>query len=584
MSDARAYLQSQGIEEAIAEAVRKVIVERPDNAQARISHLLAEKEYPYDLGVWSKKITSTSKMAQVWFDRGLNWLYGFNHAEAISCFKKAIDADPGCAMAYWGVAFAHGPNYNQPWSDFDMDEKKEAIANAIENIAKARTLVGGVSQVEKLLIEALPARYAPDSSVEDYAPFLAAFADKMKDVYSAFPNDLDVCALYGESILNLTPWQLWDLETGAPKVGARTAEAQEVCEKAMSVEGGMTCPGVLHVYIHLMEMSPTPEKALRAGDALTHLVPDSGHLKHMATHIDVICGDYATCVERNHIANLKDRKYLNYSGHESFYSIYRMHNLHFKIYGAMFSGQFTAAIEAANAISKELPEDFMESMADFFETFHGMKQHVLVRFGKWTEIVSQKLPDRPELYAYTTCLIHYAKSIAFANLKDFDKARASAKDFATAVAKMPTSRMMFNNTCHSLCKVAEKMMTGEIEFLSGNKEAGFQLLREAIASEDSLPYDEPWGWMQPGRHALAGLLLKEGRIEESERLYREDLGLVKTLPRPLQHPKNVWALRGLHSCLLKRNESNEINHIKSLLSDALARAEVEVEVSCFCCM
>lgn len=383
--------------------------------------------------------------------------------------------------------------------------------------------------------------------------------------------------------MNRTPWQLWDLPSGQPAEGADTLEAIALLDTAFdALPGAWQHAGLLHMYIHLMEMSPHPERALRHGDALATLVPDAGHLLHMPTHIDVLCGDYMNVVSRNQAAIAADRKFLQREGADNFYSVYRCHNYHFKIYGAMFLGQPGAALEAADELIATLPADTLRPMADWFEGFIPMKQHVLIRFGRWQDILDQDLPQDEELYCVTLAMMRYARTVALANLHRLDEAEAERKRFHAAVARVPDSRMLFNNTCRDILKVAERMMLGELAYHKGDHQAAFDHLRKSVEIDDTLPYDEPWGWMQPTRHALGALLLEQGQLDEAEAVYRADLGLDATLSRACQHPANVWSLHGLHECLTRRGESVEAAHIKLQLDKAVARAEVPIKASCYC--
>ncbi|MEM7280239.1 MAG: hypothetical protein AAF438_01220 [Pseudomonadota bacterium] len=537
----------------------------------------------YDLGAYTRKITTISETAQLWFDRGLIWTFAYNHEEAIVCFEKALEADPGCAMAHWGIGYAIGPNYNKPWEAFEAEEKPDALGQATQALERAIALKEGVTAPERALIEALQQRYPKDASVEEFAPWNDAFANAMRGVYMAHDADLDVCCLFAEALMNRTPWQLWDLPTGQPAEGADTLEALEVLEHAFNnLDGAWQHPGLLHMYIHLMEMSPHPERALRQGDALCTLVPDSGHLIHMATHIDVLCGEYQNVVARNHAAIVVDRKFLARAGAENFYSIYRCHNYHFKLYGAMFLGQPIPALEAAEELIETLPKDTLAPMADWFEAFIPMKQHVLIRFGKWQDILDQSLPIDETLYSFTTAMMRYSRTVALANTGALTEAEAEKALFYQAQANVQESRMLFNNTCNDILKIAEQMLLGELEYHKGNHDAAFDHLRQSVKLDDNLPYDEPWGWMQPTRHALGALLIEQGHYDEAESVYRADLGLDDTLNRACQHPNNVWSLHGLHECLTKRGEATETKHIKLQLDRAMARAQVTIKASCYC--
>lgn len=539
----------------------------------------------YDLGNYSRAVTTSSTEAQQWFDAGLVWTYGYNHEEAISCFRKAVAADPGCAMAHWGIAYCIGPNYNKPWEAFEDEERPEALELALASLQQAaEAAAAGASEVEQDLIAALTLRYPNDGDVSDYSPFNDAYADAMRSVHRRHSSDRDVCALFAEAMMNRTPWELWDLPTGRVADGADTEEAQAVLEAAFDDDEAWSHPGLLHMYIHLMEMSPHPELALRHGDALSELVPDSGHLLHMATHVDVLCGDYMNVVSRNHRAIVADSKYLQRAGADNFYTVYRCHNYHFKIYGAMFLGQMTTALNTADELIAILPPSLLLPMADWFEAFVPMKQHALIRFGRWQDILDQVLPDDPGLYSVTTAMMRYARTIAFANLKQLPAAETERDAFYTALEAVPESRMLFNNACLDILKVAEQMMLGELAYHSGNFEQAFNHLRLSVELDDGLPYDEPWGWMQPTRHALGALLLEQGRATDAEAVYRADLGLGGDLPRAQIHPDNVWSLRGLMDCLTARgsDESAEGRVIAQRLGLANARADTRVRASCFC--
>ena len=537
----------------------------------------------YDLGTYGRAVTTSSLAAQLWFDRGLVWTYAYNHEEAVACFQNALEADPDCAMAHWGVAYAIGPNYNKSWDDFKDDEKPDALAQARTAIEEATHLSDRVTPVERALIKAIAQRYPETASIEDFGPWNDAYADAMRAVHKAHSDDLDVCSLFAEAVMNRTPWQLWDPPSGQPAEGADTLEAITVLETAFDgLDGAWQHPGLLHMYIHLMEMSPYPERALRHGDHLSNLVPDAGHLLHMATHIDVLCGDYQNVVSRNHAAIIADRKFLERAGAKNFYSLYRCHDYHFKIYGAMLLGQPGPALDAADELIENLPGTILRPMANWLEAFIAMKQHVLVRFGRWRDILGQSLPEDDELYCVTTALMRYARTVALANTGELAEADAERERFLAARDRVPDRRMLFNNTCHDILNIAEQMLTGEVEYHKGDHEAAFEHLRRAVELDDNLPYDEPWGWMQPTRHALGALLLERGRYVEAEAVYRADLGLDGTLSRACQHPGNVWSLHGLHECLTHRNETAEAGQIKLQLDKAVARAEVPIQASCFC--
>ena len=540
----------------------------------------------FDLGPHGRTVTTTSPDAQRWFDRGLTWTYAFHHEEAVACFQKAAAADPDCAMAHWGIAYALGPNYNKPWEFFDEKDLQTTVERTHEAVEAAHAKAAGCTPVEQALIGALRARYPQAEAVEDCSVWNAPYADAMRAAYELAPDDPDIATLYADALMNLTPWQLWDLRTGQPAEGARTVEARDVLERVVDSPAGRRHPGVLHMYIHLMEMSPTPEAALNAADRLRDLVPAAGHLQHMPSHLEVLCGDYRRVVSDNTAAIRADEEILRRSGPMNFYTLYRAHNYHFRIYGAMFLGQSQVALETADQLEAAIPEDLLRvespPMADWLEAFVAMRVHVLIRFGKWTDILELPLPADPDLYRMTTAMLHYARGVALSALGRVPEAEAEQRLFQEARARVPESRMLFNNTCADILAIADAMLEGELEYRKGNFDAAFAALERSIALDDNLPYDEPWGWMQPTRHAYGALLLEQGRVAEAEAVYRADLGLDSTLPRPCQHPGNVWALHGLHECLVRQGKDSEAGIIAQQLRTAAALADVPIESSCFC--
>ncbi len=541
----------------------------------------------FDLGPYSRKITTSSRDAQLWFDRGLNWMFGFNHGEAVKCFKKALEHDPDCAMAHWGISYASGPNYNLPWHLYDPHGRQLALEASYDAMQKALQHAKKASPVEQALIRALPARYPQREALDEMAPWDKAFTKEVRKVFKKYPDDLEVRAVFAESIMNETPWKMWDLTSGKPAEDAGTEEAMQVLEGAFgTIPASWDHPGLLHLYVHLMEMSPFPQRALRAGDRLREIMPESGHLKHMATHLDVLCGFYHDVLVYNQKALIPDRKFLAYSDDPGIYMIYVIHNFHFAIYGAMFLGQYTPAIAAAEELIATVPEAVLRvespPMADFLEAYLTMKQHVLIRFGKWHEIIAQDLPKDKDLYCSNVAMLHYAKTVAHSTLGNIDEAEHEKALFMAAKTRVPESRRVHNNTVVDLLGVAEEMLKGELEYRKGNYDTAFAHLRKSVELDDALPYDEPWGWMQPTRHALGALLLEQGHVEEAEAVYRSDLGLDGKLSRACQHPDNLWSLHGLHDCLTRRGETVEATLIKQRLDLASARAEIPVKASCFC--
>lgn len=550
----------------------------------------------YDLGAYHRPITTTNSEAQTWFDRGLIWCYAFNHEEAVACFQKAIALDQNSSMAYWGLAYALGPNYNKPWDFFEGHELQSTVERTHGAAREAKLKSPTASPAEISIIHALMHRYPLDhvsastasssDALPDWDIWNRNYADAMANAYRAHPTDLDVAALYVDALMNLTPWKLWNIRTGDPAPGARTLEAKAVLDAALAHPGGSKHPGLLHLWIHLMEMSSQPDAALPLAANLRLLVPDAGHLNHMPSHLDVLCGNYEDAVRANTAAIRADEKYVMRAGKMNFYTLYRSHDYHFRIYAAMFSGQSKIAIETAVQLEQSIPDDLLRvespPMADWLEGFLSMRFHAYVRFGRWNDILALPYPNDPKLYCATTASLFYVKSLAYAALGRVSEADQERDKFKKAVELVPESRTVFNNTCVAILKVAGAMLDGEIEYRRGNYVLAFEHLRWSTELYDNLPYDEPWGFMQPTRHALSALLLEQGHVEDAAILYKADLGLDATLPRAHQHPNNVWALHGYHECLLKLGKVEEARAIEPRLKKALELADVPIKASCFC--
>jgi tetratricopeptide (TPR) repeat protein len=540
----------------------------------------------YDLGTYHRRVDTPSPQAQIWTDRGLVWAYAFNHDEAIRCFERALELDPDLAIARWGIAYAIGPNYNKAWEAFDPVDLAVSLARARTELGLASN--ARASALERGLIEALSARF-PTDDPDDTDALLAghaSYAGAMARLAHAYPDDIDVQALAADAMVNVTAWALWDTATGEPAPGSRVLEAKRILDDALATPAGREHPGVLHLYLHAMEMSATPQDALPAADLLRDLVPDAGHLQHMASHIDVLCGDYRSSVVSNLAAVQADRLFVEREGPLNFYSLYRAHNLHFVVYSAMFEGNSQVALWAADELAGQLTPELLaiESppMADWLEAFAPLRIHVLVRFGRWDELVSQALPDDVGLYCTTAATIHYGRGVALAAKGQLPQAHAEREAFAAAYDRIPESRYLFNNTARDILAVAAEMLNGEIAYREGQFDAAFAHLRRAIERDDALPYDEPWGWMQPTRHAYGALLLEQGRVEDAAQVYAADLGLDPTLSRPCQHPGNVWSLHGYHECLQRLGRTAEAAIIGQQLELASARADVPIAASCAC--
>lgn len=490
-------------------------------------------------------------------------------------------------MAFWGMAFTCGPNYNKAWKFFDPKDRKASIKKANDNLDRAAELASDATAVEQGLIKALAARFprADDSDI-DFGRLDRMYAEAMRPVYQANPGNVDVAALFAEALMCITPRGLWNLDSGEP-TGPHTIEARKVIESSFELPEGLDHPALCHLYIHLLEMSPKPEQAQPAADRLRNLVPDASHMLHMPTHIDAAVGDYRRGVDSNHEAILADDQYFAQEDAPVFYTVYRAHYISAKMYSAIMSGRYRDAMSAADKLEQVITTKVLSitspPIADFVESAVGSRAHVLIRFGRWEEITKLELPKDRDLYSATTATILYAQGVAFSALGRIEEAEAAHKDFEAARARVPVSRLNSIPVKQTdVFAVASAMLAGELEYRKGNFDTAFSLLREAVRREDSLPYSDPPPWMQPVRHALGGLLLEQGRIGEAERVFKEDLGFASDFPRRRAHLNNVWALHGLHECLVRSGKTDEALYVQGPLDIALASADVPVTVSCFC--
>lgn len=513
----------------------------------------------YNIGGIHFEVSTDSAEAQKWFDRGLAMCQGFNHDEGIRCFERALQADPGLAMAHWGIAYALGPNINYML----VEPHKIAMANHAAHLAKLHA--ADATQIERDLIEAVAKRYTVPVP-EDPTPLNESYANAMRELHKTHGDSPLVAALFAESLMNLQPWKHWSPE-GKP--GEHTAKIARVLEAAL--ERWPSDPALCHLYIHTMEASPTPEKALPAANRLRNAVPGSGHLVHMPTHIDIWTGDYEKVVSSNARAIELDKLFLDREGPYNFYSYYRIHNYHFLVYGAMFDGQSVLALKTAREIPQQIPEDMLREQVDFLDAFMPMPLHVLVRFGQWEQILKE--PKPADYLPVSRSIWHYARAIAYAATDRVKEAEEERELFAEAADKVPDTSFLFQNASQHILEVAEAMIDGEIAYRRGEHDAAFDHLRRAVKLDDALNYDEPWGWMQPARHALGALLAEQGRFEESEQVFREDLR---------RHPNNPWALHGLAEALRRQGKPDEAEKYAAEFKTACSRADVAIDRSCFC--
>lgn len=534
-------------------------VGRAEKADAgQVSESTPPAFYP-GFGGYHRAVTTSVPEAQQAFDQGIQLLYGFNHDEAIRSFQHAASLDADCAMAWWGVAYAHGLHINNPQMEEEQSKRAyDAAQEALKRIDRA-------SPIEQTLIRAVAQRYAwpvPD----DRRPLDEAYASAMGKAFKQFGDDPDVGALFAESLMNLQPWDLWTPE-GEPK--HRTTEILEVLEH--TIARTPLHPGANHFYIHAIEASPWPEKGLPSAERLVDLVPGSGHLVHMPSHIFIRTGRYALAADANTRAIAADEAYFQLAPAPDFYNLYYLHNVHFLAYAAMMEGRFEIALAAARKIERDIPERFLRANVGFADGFMPTTLHVLIRFGKWQDVLTEPEPDDYRLLSRAEW--HYARAVALANLKRIDDAQHALTQFDEVATQLDDTWFMGNNPASAVIGIARHMAAGEIAFKDGRSDEAFGLLRQAVALEDKLVYDEPPGWMQPVRHALGALLLSDGRASEAETIYREDLK---------RHANNGWALLGLQQSLEAQGKIGEAAALDPMLDKAWARADVRPVASCYC--
>ncbi|MGI9422669.1 MAG: hypothetical protein ACR2PA_05715 [Hyphomicrobiaceae bacterium] len=546
--------------------------------------------YKFDLGPWSRTISTRSEAAQRWFDRGLNWTYAYNHEEAFACFERASVEDSTCAMAWWGMAYAAGPFYNRPWIRYSHAEIAHALPICHGAVERAVSLAEHATPADQALIHALAKRYQNGTEREHDVlnAWHGEYADAMRAIHQAHDDDGDIVALYVEAAVTCTPRQLWALKTGQPNPHARTSEVMPVLDRWMDKieNAGPLHPGILHMYIHALEMSPFPQRALKAADMLRGYAPDAGHLEHMPAHIYVLCGDYAQSVSQSERAVRADDKYRDYAGDQNFYTTARCHDLHLFMYAAMFLGQYGKANYAARRICEmatpELISKSVPFMAAILDGYSAMRVHVLVRFGRWHDLIAMPRPTDASLRPIGVAMHAYGQGVAHAALGQVELAEAARSSLKEAVATIPEDAIFLSNRVRDMLRIASAMLDGELEYRKKNYERAFASLRLAVSRDDGLNYTEPWAWMHPPRHALGALLAEQGMFEEAEAVFRADLGYDQSLPRCCQHPDNVWALQGLAECVERSGNVDEYRLLRQRLDFAIARADVPIESACFC--
>jgi tetratricopeptide (TPR) repeat protein len=514
---------------------------------------------PVRLGDHSFRVTTHSRQAQEAFNRGLTWAYAFGHHAAEQEFRKAAAADPDCAMAYWGVALVNGPHINFPIVPPDKAEKAWAA------LEQAKAHADKSTELEQALIAALEKRYAsPQPS--DRSGLDQAYARAMREIWERFPDNADIGALYAEAEMDLHPWDLWNKDGTAQ---SWTPLILETLERALVLNPNH--PGANHYYIHAIEASQQPEKALASARRLGRLVPDSSHLVHMPSHIYARVGDWKAAAESNRKAMEADRLYRAAYPRPGFYAMYMAHNTHFLAFTAMMSGRSEESIALARQLVKSMPSEFITEYSGVADGFTVFPSKVLMRFGKWKEVLAEPAPRGGLPVA--TALWHFTRASAFTVMNRMDEARTEAAAFQEAAAKVPDSATFGNNRAADLLAIAKLVLAGEMDAQEGQLDRARTKLGEAVQLEDKLRYDEPPDWIQPVRHTLGAVLLRADQAEEAEKVYAEDLRI---------WPQNGWALLGLREALLAQGKNVEAKIADAKLKRAWAVADIRPKSTCYC--
>lgn len=527
---------------------RKPIATGPENARL------------FDgMGAHGRPVTTASTEAQRYFNQGLIWTYAFNHDEAIRSFKQAAELDPNLAIAWWGIALCNGPHINNNTLPPDR------AAAAWEGVKKAQALREHASQIEQALIDAVAQRYA-DPPPADRRGLDEAYAAAMGALWQAHPEDTDIGALYAEALMDLQPWDLWTKD-GQPK--GRTTEIVAVLERVLQLDPHH--PGACHLYIHAVEASPQPERALAAADVLRTAVPIAGHMVHMPSHIDVRVGKWSLAADQNSAAIAADRRYRQIVPRHGFYHLYMAHNNHFLAWASMMEGRYEAAMKAARDMIAGVPPEFVETSGPVVDTVAGITFEVQMRFGRWDDILKEPEPAEP--LPITRALWRFARGVALAAKGDIQAAKTEQAAFREARRNVPEGAMMMINPATNILDIAEHMLAGEILYREGRIDEAVFELRRAVKLEDALTYMEPPDWIQPTRHTLGAVLMSAGRYAQAEQVYREDLKY---------WPENGWALFGLSECLKARGASAEAQEAQQRFEKAWSRADTKIRSTCLC--
>jgi tetratricopeptide (TPR) repeat protein len=507
------------------------------------------------LGGINHPVTTKNAQAQGFFNQGLAYIYAFNHAESIKAFARAAELDPNLAMAYWGAALAMGSNYNLP---ADSAALKEAYAN----LAKAQALAPKASAKEQDYIKALSNRYATDPDKADLPALAVAYKNAMGELVKKYPDDLDAATLYAESMMNLRPWQLWTLD-GKPAEG--TLEIVAVLEGVLKRNPNHS--GANHYYIHTVEASPNPERALPSAKRLSGIAPNAGHLVHMPSHIYIRTGDYVEAAKSNADAIVADQNYIRkYGAHGVYPMMYYNHNIHFLASANAMNGNYAGAIKSARDLHDNVKP--LVTAMPMLEMFTPYPMVTLVRFRKWEVILRDQPPEAGMVI--TTAMWHFARGMAYA---ETGQPAYAAKERGLLLEKrkaIPADTPWGNSTAQGVLRVAADLLAGDALLAAGNHKAAIEYLREAVAAEDAVNYNEPPDWDLPTREWLGRALLTDGQYAEAEKVYRDEL---------VKHPGNGRALFGLVEALKKQRKNKDVAAAQTNFQNAWVKADTTLVVS-----
>lgn len=505
-------------------------------------------------------ITTKNPEAQKYFDQGLALAYGFNHAEAARSFYYATKLDPECAMCFWGFAYVLGPNYNAGMEPDNYQRAYKAIQQAIK-------LQDKITDKEKALINALAKRYVAEP-LEDRSKLDIAYSDGMKEVNAKFPDDININALYAESVMDLHPWDLYE-KNGKPKPW--TPEIVALFEKILKKDPKHI--GANHFYIHAVEASTTPER----GNASAKFFDDGyaasfGHLVHMPSHIYIRTGEYHKGTLANINACKVDSSYVTMCHAQGAYPLaYYPHNYHFMSGTATLEGNSKWAMIGANETANHVhPKTMIEPGWSTLQHYYVIPYYVAVKFGKWDDILKMKLVS--DTLKYPKAVSHYAKGMAYLGKNDLRKAKAELMRLEVLVYDKSLEKMTIweINSMHSIVEIAAKVLKAEILASERNYTQSIHLLQKAVAIEDGLNYNEPPDWFFSVRHHLGAIQIEAGRYDDAIKTYQEDL---KRLP------KNGWAHHGLKLAYEKLHNKAKATEMEQLISKSWATADIKIATS-----